>query len=252
MQDATLICQACQDPRASSKFGGRTAANGPWWRARLGDGQSEARLKSSQVPAHSRRVKSGEQGTRGKGPVWLVTVPASAVPARVDCVRVAVLWLPFQTAQGTAQGSQRQITSHAEHRLDESRPHTHTHTHTRDPQPARAAACSTLTDTAALNPMTRAWLLFVESFGALRPGLAHSRKTLPFGRAGRGICVGVSAGSKACKGSNPHGGMTEPGDPQPYDGKQGCRSLRPVCGQSCQTGPRCPPQWPRFSPGRLN
>lgn len=38
VQDATLICQACQDPRASSKFGGRTAANGPWWRARLGDG----------------------------------------------------------------------------------------------------------------------------------------------------------------------------------------------------------------------
>lgn len=61
--------------------------------------------------------------------MWLVTVPASAVPAPVDCVRVAVLWLPLQTAQGMAQGSQRQITSHAEHRLDESRPHTRTHTH---------------------------------------------------------------------------------------------------------------------------
>lgn len=50
----------------------------------------------------------------------------------------------------------------------------------------------------------------------------------------RGIAWAVCAAcsSQERKGSNPHGDMTEPGDPQPYDGKQGCRSHRPSVDKS--------------------
>lgn len=98
--------------RASSKFGGRIAANGPWkttcgrWTAR-----SEVEVISS--PRSLREVGGAgdkEQGTRDKCG-WR-TVLASVSSHNVDCVHVAMLWRRFPQ---TAQASQRQITFHIEH-----------------------------------------------------------------------------------------------------------------------------------------
>lgn len=109
---------------------------------RLVDGEPEARLKSSQVPAH--RVKSGEQGTgdKGQGKDKGQSVAGDSASlcylTQVDCVRVAMLWRRVQTAQA----SQRQIPFQVEHRLDNSRPQ---YAHLK---PAAPPAYTTLTDIA--------------------------------------------------------------------------------------------------------
>lgn len=106
VQDVTLICW---DPELPASLGAVLRPMG-LGRGRVDDGQPEARLKSSQVPA--RCVKSGEQGTgdkgqgtRDTGQVWLEDSASLRLLAHVDCVHVAMLWRRVDSSNGSSQSS---------------------------------------------------------------------------------------------------------------------------------------------------
>lgn len=93
--------------RASSKFGGRIAANGPWKRA-CGRWTARSEVEVISSPRSLREVGgAGDrgQGTRDTGQVWLENSASLCLLAHVDCVHVAMLWRRVDSSNGSSQSS---------------------------------------------------------------------------------------------------------------------------------------------------
>lgn len=178
---------------------------------RLDDGEPEARLKSSQVPAH--RVKSGEQGTRDKRCVAGDSV-STCYLTNIDCVRVAMLWRRFQRLKPVSGRSGPKLNNDWMNRDTTPAP---------DPAAPPLAPHSLMLRRSTDSSAT----FFSQIIWRFTSGMGVESEEVPW-VCRRGIPWAFCRFRGARKGSNPHEVMTEPAILSPTTGSKGADPIARV------------------------